>query len=94
MKPCERRRRCSSPEDGLGVVHDALVGVIVGVGEEDVPSVGQRVGVDGEAVVLAGDEAAVRPVVNARLVVATVAVPERKGQRSKKFAYSFKKKKS
>lgn len=87
MKPRElRRRRRGSPEDGLGVVHDALVGVIVGVGEEDVPAVGQRVGVDGEAVVLAGDEAAVRPLVDARLVVAAVAVPERserKGQRSK-----------
>lgn len=65
-----------SPEDGLAVVHDALVGVIVGVGEEDVPAAGQRVGVDGEAVVLAGDEAAVRPLVDARLVVAAVAVPE------------------
>lgn len=77
MKPCERRRRRSSPEDGLGVVHDALVGVIVGVGEEDVPAVGQRVGVDSKAMVLAGDETAVRPVVDARLVVAAVAVPER-----------------
>lgn len=86
IKPCERRRRRGSPEDGLGAVHDALVGVIVGVGEEDVPAIGQRVGVDGEAVVLAGDEAAVRPIVDARLVVATVAIPERserKGQRSK-----------
>lgn len=74
---CERQWRRSSPEDGLGVVYDALVGVIVGVGEEDVPAIGQRVRVDGEAVILAGDEAAVRPLVDARLVVATVAVPER-----------------
>lgn len=55
-------------------MHDALVGVIVGVGEEDVPAFRQRVGVDGETVVLAGDEAAVRPTVDARLVVATVAI--------------------
>lgn len=67
-----------SPEDGLCVVYDALIGVIVGVGEEDVPAFGQRVGVDGEPVVLAGDEAAVGSLVDARLVVAAVTVPERR----------------
>lgn len=66
------------PEQRFGVVHDALIGVVVGVGEEDVPVLRQGVGVDGEAVVLTGDEAAVCPFVDARLVVATVTVPERK----------------
>lgn len=65
-------------------MHDALVGVVVGVGEEDVPAGGQRVGVDGEAVVLAGDEAAVRPLVDARLVVAAIAVPEGSPQKRSK----------
>lgn len=68
------RRR---PEQGLGVVDDALVGVVVGVGEEDVPVLRQRVRVDGKAVVLAGDEAAICPLVYAGLVVTTVPVPER-----------------
>lgn len=82
-------------------MHDALVGVIVGVSEEDVPSIGQRVWVDGKTVILAGDEAAVRPLVDARLVVAAVAVPERlerKGSEVKvptngKFASQLKRKK-
>lgn len=67
-----------SPEDGLCVVHDALIGVIVGVGEEDVPAFGQRVRVDGEPMVLAGDEAAVGSLVDAGLVVAAVTVSERR----------------
>lgn len=57
-------------------MHDALAGVVVGVGEQDVPVVRKGVWVDGEAVVLAGDEAAIRSVMDARLVVATVSVPE------------------
>lgn len=67
-----------SPEDGLCIVYDALIGVIVGVGEEDVPAFGQRVGVDGEPMVLAGDEAAVGSLVDAWLVVAAVTIPERR----------------
>lgn len=58
-------------------MHDALVGVIIGVSEEDVPAFGQCVWVNGEAMILAGDETAVRPLVDAWLVVAAVAVPER-----------------
>ena len=66
------------PEQGFCVVYNALAGVIVGVGKEDVPVFRQGVGVDSEAVVLTGDEAAICPVVDARLVVATVTVPERR----------------
>lgn len=66
----------SLPEHGLRVVYDALAGVVVGVGEEDVPVFGQGVGVDGEPVVLTGDEAAVCSLVDAGLVVATVTVPD------------------
>lgn len=58
-------------------MYDALVGVVVGVGEEDVPALRQRVRVDGEAVILAGDEAAICSLVYAGLVVTTVPVPER-----------------
>lgn len=59
-------------------MHDALVGMIIGVGKEDVPVLRQGVRVDGEAVVLTGDEAAICSLVDARLVVATVTVPERR----------------
>lgn len=58
-------------------MHDAFAGVVVGVGEKDVPVIRQRVDVDGKPVVLAGDEAAVCSFVDARLVVATVTVSER-----------------
>lgn len=58
-------------------MYDALAGVVVGVGEEHVPVFGQRLGVDGEPVVLTGDEAAVCSLVDAGLVVATVTVPDR-----------------
>jgi len=66
-----------SPEQGFGVVHDALIGLIIGVGEEDVPVFGQGAGVDGEAVVLTGDEASIRSLMDARLVMATVTIPKR-----------------
>lgn len=65
-------------------MYDALAGVIVGVGEENVPVFGQSVGVDGEPVVLAGDEAAICPLVDAWLVVATVTVPEEAGRKTPK----------
>lgn len=68
------------PEQGLRVVYDALVGMIVGVGEENVPVFGHSVWVDGEPVVLTGDEAAICPLVDAWLVVATVTVPEETGR--------------
>lgn len=57
-------------------MHDALVGVVVGVGEQDVPVWRQSLRVDREAVVLARDEAAVRSFVDTRLVVASVSVSE------------------
>lgn len=57
-------------------MYDALVGMIIGVGKEDIPVLRQGVGVDGEPVVLTGDEAALCSLVDARLVVATVTVPE------------------
>lgn len=69
-------RHSRSPEQGLCVVYDALVGMIIGVGKEDIPVLRQGVGVDGEPVVLTGDEAALCSLVDARLVVATVTVPE------------------
>lgn len=62
-------------------MYDALVGMIIGVGEEDIPVFRQRVGVDSEPVVLTGDEAATCSLVDARLVVATVTVPEKKEKR-------------
>lgn len=71
------------PEQRLCVVYDAFTGVIVGVGKEDVPVFGQGVGVDGEPVVLTGDEAAVCSLMDARLVVTTVTVPEIKDQITK-----------
>lgn len=58
-------------------MHDALAGVVVGICEEHVPVFGQSVGVHGEPVVLTGDEAALCPVMDARLVVSTVTVPEK-----------------
>lgn len=56
-------------------MYDALVGVVIGVGEEDVPVLRQCGGVDGKSVILAGDEAALCSLVYARLVVTTVPVP-------------------
>lgn len=61
-------------------MHDAFTCVIVGVGKEDVPVFGQGLGVDGEPVVLTGDEAATCSLVDAGLVVTTVTVPEVKSQ--------------
>lgn len=58
-------------------MHDALAGPVVGVGEEHVPALGEGERVHGKPVVLGGDEAAARALVDARLVVATVPVPER-----------------
>lgn len=56
---------------------DALVGVVVGVGEEDVPVLWEGLQVHGKAVILAGDEAAVGSRVYAGLVVTAVPVPAR-----------------
>lgn len=72
-------------------MHDALAGVVVGIGEQNVPVVGQGVGVDSEAVVLTGDEAAVGSVMEARLVVATVTIPEIITKKSYKETFFIKK---
>ena len=66
------------PEQGFGVVYDAFAGVVVGIGEEDVPARGQGQGVDCEAMVLRRDETAACSFVDARLVVTTVTVPRDK----------------
>lgn len=81
------RRRL--PEEGFCFVYDALVGVVVGVGEEHVPLVRQGVWVDSEAVVLTGDEAATCPVVDARLVVATVTIPEKRANKIKIYIFKI-----
>lgn len=54
---------------------DALAALVVGVGEEHVPALGQGVGVHGEAVILGGDVAAAGAFVDARLIVPTVPIP-------------------
>lgn len=69
-------------------MYDALIGVVIGVGKEDVPALGQGVGGNSEPVVLTGDEAAIRSLVDARLVVATVTVPEGQ-ERKSTWLYTF-----
>ena len=56
-------------------MHDALAGLVIGVGEEDVPVGGKALGVQGKAMILTGDETTLCPLMNARLVVATVTIP-------------------
>ena len=58
---------------GLGLVHDALVAVVIRVGEERFPVGRQRGLVHSEAVVLGRDVAAGRAHVDARLVHTAVA---------------------
>lgn len=58
-------------------MYDALVGVVVSICEEHVPVFRQSVRVDSEAVILTGDEAALCPIMDARLVVSTVTIPEK-----------------
>ena len=57
-------------------MYDSLIGMIIGVGKEDIPVFRQGVGVDSEPMVLTGDIAAICSLVDARLVVAAVTVPE------------------
>lgn len=64
-------------------MHDALVGVVVGIGKEHIPVVRKGVWVDSEAVVLTGDEAATCPIVDARLVVATVTISKKTSRQNK-----------
>lgn len=56
-------------------MHQPLIGAIVGVGEERCPTGGQTARLHCKAVVLCRDEAALRVLVHARLVVPTVPVP-------------------
>lgn len=63
------------PEEGFVLVHEALVGAVVGVGEERGPAGGQAARLHREAVVLRRDEAAPRVLVQAGLVVPAVPVP-------------------
>ena len=57
-------------------MHNALVRLVVGVCEEDLPVAGQPGWVHCVAMVLGGDEAALRAGVDARLVVAPIAIPK------------------
>lgn len=56
-------------------MHQPLIGAIVGVGEERCPTGGQTARLHCKAVVLCRDEAALRVLVHARLVVPTVPIP-------------------
>src|SRR5882724_6866782 len=64
-------------QERLRAVAHALVRAVVGVGEPGLPALGKRCRIDGEAVVLRGDEAALLPSrlsdLYAGLVVAAVA---------------------
>lgn len=57
------------------LVHEALVGAVVGIGEERQPAGREAARLHREAVVLRRDEAALRVLVQARLVVPAVPVP-------------------
>lgn len=57
---------------------DALAGLVVGVGEEYVPALWEGEGVNGKAVILRRDVTAFCTLVNARLVMTTVAIPRNK----------------
>lgn len=64
------------PEERFGGMNDALVGLVIGVGEEWAPAIGQSAGIHSEAMVLGGDVAAQAVFIHAWLVVATIAVPD------------------
>ena len=62
-------------EERQGIVDKPFVGLVVGIGEEDVPARRDGVVVNSEAVVLGGDETALGGRVDAGLVVTTIAIP-------------------
>lgn len=62
------------PEERLVVVHDALVGVVVGVGKEDIPVIRKALRIHCKAVVLGRDKATLGALMDARLVMAAVPV--------------------
>lgn len=64
-----------SPEEGQAVVDDALIGMVIGVGEERKPACRQGVRFHGKPVILGCQEAAPRARQQARLVVASVPIP-------------------
>lgn len=62
------------PEERQRFVQEPLIRAIVGVSKKRLPLVGNRTHVDGVAVVLGGDEAAVGGHVGARLVMPAVSI--------------------
>ena len=60
-------------------MHYSLIALVVLIGEQNGPIVTQLARVDGEAVILHGDEAAASGIVGTRLVVSTVTVPASNG---------------
>lgn len=64
-----------SPEEGQAVVDDALIGMVVGVGEERKPACRQGVCFHSKPMILGCQEAAPGARQQARLVVASVPVP-------------------
>lgn len=68
--------RKAAPEEGFRIVHDALTAVVVRIGKEHVPILWEGLGVHRKAVVLRGDEAALRSFMDARLVMPTVSIPK------------------
>lgn len=67
--------RHTKPEEGKSAMNNALVGVIVLVGEEGSPLLREGCGVHSEPVILRRDEATPCPFMHARLVVSAISVP-------------------
>lgn len=76
-------RKCL-PEEGLGFVHDALIGVVVSVCEERHPSLRQTVCIHSIAVILGSDQTATALHVTAWLIVTTVTVSKMENRYSRK----------
>lgn len=57
-------------------MHNALTGLVIGVGEEHIPALRQGEGVHSKAMVLRSDETAIRALVDAGLVMATISIPK------------------
>lgn len=57
-------------------MHNALTGLVIGVGEEHVPAQWQGQGIHSKAMVLRCDETAICALVDTGLVMATVPIPE------------------
>lgn len=61
-------------EERQGFVHDALIALIIGIGEQHLPICGQVAVVHSKAMILCSDEAALGRRVEAWLVVTTIAI--------------------